>query len=261
MKILMIDIETSPAVTYVWDIFKPVIGVEQIITPTSLLCFSYAWFENGKMGKVQFVDAGGKLEGQAFVSMVRKAHELLSEADAVCHFNGESFDVPRLNAEFLRLRLPPPPPAHQIDLKKTWFKKFATVSSRLAFIGPYLKIGEKVKHEGWPLWIGCLSGDAACWRKMREYNIEDTVLLGKLYETLLAWIDNHPNMNLYDTGAQADDGKPCCTNCASTKLKSNGFRRAQTYTYRRIQCLTCGHWMRERLSTKLAGPVSKVRSL
>lgn len=250
MKILMLDIETSPAVVYCWALFKQDISVDQIITPTSVLSWAAKW--QGE-DKVMFGSANGKLEGRDFDKMIRGIHKLLGEADAVCHFNGKSFDIPRLNQEFLRLNLPPPPPIPNIDLKNVVMSKFSMTSSKLAFVGPYLKIGGKVKNAGWSLWIQCLKGNKAAWADMEKYNKQDVVLLEKLYDKVLPWIDQHPNMNHFVASE-----KGCCTNCGSIRLLSNGIRRATTYAYRRFQCQDCGKWMRERMALKLPDKI-KIR--
>jgi predicted RNA-binding Zn-ribbon protein involved in translation (DUF1610 family) len=177
--------------------------------------------------------------------MIVDAHELLSEADAVCHYNGASFDIPRLNAEFLKMGLPPTPKIPQIDLKTVVMNKFGFVSSKLAFIGPELEIGEKVKNSGWDLWRGCLNGDPKCWKEMETYNKQDVKLLERLYNKLLPWIDNHPNMNLFVEGEN-----PVCPNCGGSKLTRRGIERATTYMYRRILCNDCGKWSRERIRDK-----------
>ncbi len=184
--------------------------------------------------------------------MMRGIHKLLSEADAVCHFNGNSFDIPRINTEFLRLGMAPPPPIPNIDLKKIVMSKFAFTSSKLAFVGPALELGEKVKHEGWDLWKGCLDGNKAAWATMKKYNMQDVALLERLYTKVLPWIDGHPNMNLF-----VKEEDPVCPNCGSKSLKSNGLRRATTYIYKRLQCLSCGKWCRARTRDKTE-PTAKV---
>ncbi len=176
MKLLMIDIETTPALVHVWSLFNQNISVDQVVKPTSVLCFAAKWYGDDKV----MFHAAVHQDGPAFKAMIKAAHKLLSEADAVCHFNGTTFDIPRLNTEFLKLGMAPPPPIPQIDLKKVVMTKFAMTSSKLAFVGPFLQIGAKVSHEGWPLWTGCMDGDTASWRKMEEYNRQDVVLLEKL---------------------------------------------------------------------------------
>lgn len=248
-KILYVDIETAPLVAYAWSTKNVDISLDQIIRPTSLLCFGYAFDDD----TVDVIHSRGKLDGPAFKQMVKKAHEVLSEADFVVHFNGTTFDVPRLNTEFIRLGLPPPPPFAQVDLKKVVMGKFAFTSSKLAFVGPALELGEKVKNDGWPLWDGCLKGDAESWRKMIDYNIQDVLLLRDLYQTVLPWIDNHPNLNLWVEGES-----PVCPNCGSAKLVRRGIQRGATLVYRRYNCSSCGKWSRGRTREKTE-PVAVVR--
>lgn len=245
-KILLIDVETRPGKAYVWQLHKQTISVDQIIEGTSLLCFAAKWYGKDKV----YFEKSIKPCGNEFDRVIVRAHALLSEADATITFNGKFFDIPRLNQEFARLGLGPTPPIQHIDLKEVISKKFSLLSNKLAFAGPYFEIGEKIKNEGWPLWIGCMEGNKESWRKMREYNINDVTMMEPFYKKLLPWIDGHPNMNLF-----AGSTKPLCTNCGSDKLLSNGLRRAATYVYRRLQCLNCGKWNKERKALKGSAPV------
>jgi DNA polymerase III epsilon subunit-like protein len=240
-KLLYLDIETSPANVLVWGLFNQNISIDQVLKPTSVLCWAAKWH-----GKKEVMYASSKeQEGPVFNEMIRGIHKLLCEADAVCHYNGKSFDIPRLNQEFLRLKLAPPPTIPQIDLKQVVMSKFSMTSSKLAFVGPYLDIGDKVKHSGWDLWIKCLAGDAAAWKTMRTYNCQDVVLLEKLYNRVLPWIDAHPNQNLY-----SDSEEHVCPNCASEKLQRRGYRMASTRQYIRYQCMSCGRWSKSRTAER-----------
>ena len=247
MNILHLDLETTPAKALVWALFKQTISVDQILEPTSVLCFAAKW--NGDK-EVQFYKSQ-KQEGPAFERMIKKAHELLSQADAVSTFNGVSFDIPRLNTEFVKLGLPPPPPFANIDLKTIVMKKFAMTSSKLAFVGPYLKLGAKVRHEGWDLWKDCMRGDPKAWQIMQAYNIMDVILLEKLYNRVLPWIDNHPNRNLF-----VDSEEPVCTNCGKATLQKRGEAVTTTQRYTRYACTTCGRWCRGRNALKPKRPVA-----
>lgn len=243
MKLLHIDIETRPILAYVWRLFgNDSISVDQIKDPTALLCFSAKWH-----GEKDIMYHSAKNVGtQEYRRMVKKAHDLLSEADAVCHYNGTTFDVPRLNQEFLLQDLPPPAPFQQVDLKRVVSGKFDFTSSKLAFIGPILDCGGKLKNEGWALWRGCLDGDARSWEKMEEYNRQDVVLLEKVYNKLLPWIDQHPNMNMF-----SDLGRPVCPNCGEATLQSRGVYRTVTQEYSRFSCTNCGRWSRARKASKM----------
>lgn len=231
----MLDIETTPALVYTWGLFNQTISVDQIVRPTSVLCWAAKW-----RGEKKLMWRGSQ---KGFKGMIRRIHELLSEADAVCHYNGKSFDIPRLNQEFLLQGMKPTPPIPQIDLKEVVSRNFSMVSSKLAFVGPYLGLGEKVKHGGWDLWRGCLDGDAESWATMEEYNRQDVVLLEALYDKLLPWIEGHPNMGI---------GRDvvCCPNCGGTSLNRRGFTKSRTFSYVKYQCKDCGKWCQARRTDK-----------
>src|SRR6185312_9194312 len=108
--------------------------------------------------------------------MIRRAWKLLNEADAVVHYNGKRFDVPRLQREFLKLDMAPPAPFAQIDLLATARRKFSFDSNKLERVADELGIGRKEEHEGFRLWIKCLDGDVNAWERMRRYNVKDVKL-------------------------------------------------------------------------------------
>lgn len=244
LKLLHLDIETRPAKVYVWSTWKPHIDVDQILEPTSVLCFGAMW-DHDETRTVIYKKAQ-KVDSLEFRDMIKTIHKLLCEADAVCHFNGIAFDMPMLNQEFARLKLGPTPPIPQIDLKRALNDNFRLVSNRLKFAGPYFGVGAKVEHEGWPLWIKCLEGNQDAWARMKAYNIGDVVLMPDLYKVLLPWLKQHPNLNLYAD----DDGKKRCTHCASERVEQRGWRKTSVSTYPRYYCKDCQHWSRGRVAVK-----------
>lgn len=169
-------------------------------------------------------------------SMVQQIWELMDEADAVVTYNGNRFDRPTLNKEFLLQGLSPPAPSKQIDLYQVVKKHFRFPSSKLAYVSEQLGIGSKTQHEGHSLWVKCLAGDEAAWKTMEKYNKQDVVLLEKLYDKLLPWITSHPNMNLY--------GGEGCTNCGSANLQKRGFATTATGRFQRYHCQDCGTYPR-----------------
>lgn len=236
-KILAIDIETKPATAYIWRCYDENIGYEQILEPGGMICFAAKWVGEPE---VFFYSDWTHSHGE----MVRAAHELLSEADAVIHFNGDKFDLPKLHGEFLLEGMTAPPRPTSIDLVKT-VRKMGFVMNRLAFIGPLLKIGAKVKHEGFELWAKVLEGDEKARAKMEKYNRQDTVLTEKLYLKIRPFIYNHPHMG--------ESGPQECGACGSNRLHSRGYRRTKTFKIQRLQCQTCGSWQdgrREKIKTE-----------
>ena len=225
-KILVLDIETKPTVAYIWKTFKENIGADQILEPGGMISFAAKWVGESE---TFFYSDWTHSHGE----MVHALHDLLNEADAVVTYNGDAFDLPIIQGEFLLEGKTPPAPVTSIDVIKT-VRKFRFVSSRLMFIGPLLKVGQKVKHEGFELWANVLNGDEKAQAKMEKYNIQDVVLLEKVYKKIKPYIKNHPNMNNHAGGA--------CGACGSTHVHSRGVRRTKYFRIQRLQCQSCGSW-------------------
>lgn len=227
MKILHLDIETAPNVCYTWGLFNQNISINQIVESGYTLCWAAKWH-----GEREVIFRSVYEHGMA--QMIADMHELLCEADAVCHYNGTKFDMPILNKEFKLQQLPPPDPYHQIDLLQTARKRFKFTSNKLDYVAQQLGLGGKVQHKGMDLWRECMAGNQSSWRTMKRYNIQDVRLLEKLYTDLLPWIQGHPNHALY-----ADTDRPVCPNCGSTHVIKKGVETTKTMQYQRYRCGDC----------------------
>lgn len=180
-------------------------------------------------------------------------HKLLEEADAVVHYHGTKFDIPVLNREFLLHGLKPPAPYKQIDLLKTTRNQFKFASNRLDYVCESLGLGSKHKHEGHTLWIKCMAGDKKAWKEMEEYNVNDVLLLEKLYDRIKPWIKNHANYSIYVD-------KVVCPNCGSNSFQRRGFSYTSAQRYRRFVCKSCGNWFRSG-KAEAKGPEEKAVNL
>jgi hypothetical protein len=178
-------------------------------------------------------------------TMLKSIHALMDEADAIIHYNGNRFDIPMLNKEFLEAGMPPPSPAKHIDLLTTAKRQFRFVSNKLDYIAQRLGLGKKTAHEGHELWLKVMNNDRKAWKTMEEYNKNDVVLLEKVYDKFKAWIKSHPNHNAYSANT-------CCPNCGSRKLHSRGTQVSLSKVYQRFQCQGCGSWSRAVKSEKVA---------
>lgn len=230
-RILSLDIETSPIVAHAWGLRNQNVGINQIIERPRTMCFSAKFLDERKVTFYSEFAHGPDV-------MFHAAHALLDRADVVLHYNGDRFDLPRLNTEFILMGLTPPAPYKSIDLYKIIRRNFAFPSNKLAYISEQLGLTGKVKHEGHGLWIKCLAGDPKAWAKMKKYNVQDVRLLEELYELLLPWISGHPHIGLY-TG-ETD----CCTNCGSADLERRGFALTGVGRFQRYRCRGCGTWTR-----------------
>lgn len=226
-KILHLDIETAPTLAYVWNLFDENISVDQIVRPSRMTCWSAKWHGESKV----FFDAEWCHKDRA--TFIESIHDILTVADAVVTYNGDRFDLPKLMGEFAVTGLHSPGPITSIDLYKT-VKKLGFQSGKLAFVGPHLGIGEKVKHEGFRLWAGIEAGDEKARRKMERYNKQDARLLERLYNRIRPFITNHPYLH--------NDSKHNCPACGSSHVQRSGVRRTKAFIINRLHCMDCGSW-------------------
>jgi DNA polymerase elongation subunit (family B) len=228
MKILLLDIETSPNTAHVWGLWQQNVSINQLMESSYVLCYAAKWLDNED---VQF-DSVYQSKPK---KMLKGIHGLLNEADAVVHYNGTKFDIPTLNKEFLLHSYNPPSPYKQIDLLRVVRSQFRFPSNKLDYVAQRLGLGQKHAHEGHDLWVKCMNGDKDAWKRMQDYNVQDVVLLESLYHTLLPWIKNHPNQNLYSETT-------VCPTCGSHSVQKRGQAVSLSGTYQRYQCRDCGSW-------------------
>lgn len=226
-KVLLLDIETRPAKAFIWRAYgEQNIGVDQIIDGGGTICVGAKWLGDKECQLFSDWDHGHE-------EMLKQIHEMMSYADAVVTYNGDKFDLPKLQGEFLLAGLPPTPPATSIDCVKA-VRKFGFFVNRLAYIGPLLEVGKKMEHEGFPLWIKVMEGDTAAQNRMGKYCKQDVNLLEKLYLRIRPFVLNHPHLG--KVGAHE------CGACGSTHVQSRGSRRTKAFKIQRLQCVDCGSW-------------------
>lgn len=231
MKILYIDIETAPNTAHVWDLWNVNVSLAQLRESSRMLSFAAKW--DGER-KVHFLS-----EWKDGAYMIDVAHEMLTEADVLCHYNGTRFDIPHLYREFVLADLDPPAPFQEIDLLKVVKSRFQFPSNKLEYVANALLGEGKVKHSGHDLWVRVMAGDAKARREFEEYNKKDVILLEELYYRILSWIPSHPHRGLY-----LDAISDLCSNCGSGDLRREGYSYTTIGKFQRYQCRACGTWSR-----------------
>ena len=224
-KILVCDIEWAPANAYVWRMYDENISPDQLIDSGGLLCFCARW-----VGSKEVIFRSEWEHGKHEMAMVLR--ELLDIADAVVTYNGNRYDLPKIRGHLMLEGLPPFAPPTSIDLIKT-VKSMGFVMNKLAYIGPLLGAGLKMKHEGFQLWRSVLEGDAKAQARMQRYCIQDVNVTLALYKKVLPYITDHPHLG---------DNKNECGACGSNHMQFRGFRRTKFFKVRRMQCQECGGW-------------------
>lgn len=241
MKILTLDIETSPHAGYFWGLWQQNIGLNMLGEPTRMLSWAAKWY-----GDKEVLYANEFSHGTE--DMVKAVYELVNEADVIVGYNSINFDMKHLNREFIEQGLLPPTPYQNIDLFFVVKKNFKFPSNKLDYVAGVLLNRHKLSHAGFQLWLDCMAGKASAWKKMMDYNIEDVLITEELYDHLKGWITNHPNHALY----VEDQDNLVCRNCGSTHIHSKGgeFTSTGVFAYQRYKCVDCGANLRGRKAIK-----------
>ena len=241
-RVILLDIETSPNVGYIWGKYEQNVIAYQ----SEWQLLSMAWKLLGEkkvhcISRPQFKDKTDKMIAEA-------AWDILATADVVIAHNGARFDIPKLRAKFIEHNLPPLPPLKVIDTRKIARSQFMFNSNSLNDLAATLKLGAKAQTGGFDTWLGCMNGDKKAWKRMIEYNIQDVVLLERVYERLAAWYPNHPNLTLY--AAATTVGRPVCPVCSSDNVQRRGYNVMKTRRNARLHCQDCRHWFSAALKVK-----------
>lgn len=165
-------------------------------------------------------------------AIVQDLWQILNDADVIIAHNGDKFDIPKINARLVAHELPPPKPFQTVDTCKLARKYFRFDSNKLDDIAHYLGLGRKLPTN-FALWRGCMQGDEAAWKQMKQYNRQDIILLEKVYFKLRAWANNHPNVN---------QGEQACPKCGSKHTVKQGYKYTLLRKKQQYQCRACHGW-------------------
>ena len=239
-RILVFDIETTPMLSWHWRCFKENISPVQIVKFTRVLCWAAKWLDNDC---VMFDST--QRDGEDDKRCCKTLWKLCNDADILVAHNGRAFDMGTLRARWLAHYQEPPAPSRWVDTLRVARGRFRFPSNRLDGIARYLGLGSKLGHEGFQLWLDCMTGDKAAWSTMEEYNINDVLLDEEVYLKIRAWDSQHPNVSLL-----YGDGQDRCVVCGGRNFKAlnqKAYTAASEFDARR--CVTCKTVMRSRKRT------------
>lgn len=234
-RIAFYDLENAPSLGWYYDRWKEgnIVADEQ---DWFMLSFAWQWQGESKVHCKALCDYPSYQKNKTDDSnLVKDLWKLFDEADVLIAHNGDRFDRRKSNSRFLGCDLPPPSPYRTIDTLKASRRQFMQGSNSLASLGEFLKLGGKIPTTGWHLWRACIDGDPKAWEKLKRYNKRDVTLLKSVYERLLPWIPNHPDL-------RAISLKTGCPSCQSKRVQCRGFNYSQTQKTQKMQCLDCRRW-------------------
>lgn len=241
-KILLLDIETAPALVYTWGLFDQNIGLNQIVHDGYMLSWAAKWLGDARIMSDSVFNhtKSFKADPRDDKSIAFSIWKLMDEADIIVAHNGDQFDIKWLNTVFLKNGLPPISSYKSVDTLREAKNNFKFLSNKLEFLVKKLGVGEKMGNEGFTLWTRCMEGDKKAWDIMVKYNKQDVLVLEKLYLQLRPFIKRHPNLALY-----ADGTNLICTSCGGSEVRKKGYAYTQNNKFQRFICLACGKNIRD----------------
>ena len=226
-RILTVDIETAPAIVMAWGLYDQNIATSQIVEPSRVLCFAAKWYDKKRiMFASEFHDGREQFLEQAW--------DLFDEADVVVTYNGQRFDVPHLQREWMLLGWGPPSPWHDVDLYKVFKSRAKFMSNKLAYITESLGLDTKLETGGQSLWNRVLANETQAWSEFRAYNKQDVAITELLFRQVLPWVKG-PHLGLLSGDSSA------CYACGGTALTPSGMVFTKVRAYSKLLC-ECGAW-------------------
>lgn len=231
-KILLLDIETSPLITYTWGLFDQNIGLNQVKEHTYILSWSAKFLGQDK---VYYMDNRNAKHFSNDKKIVQGLVDLINKSDYIVGHNLKRFDIKKINYRCIVNNIKRPKPVEQIDTLIIAKRNFAFDSNKLEHLAKILKAKNKkmTKREfaGFDLWLECMSGNKKAWNEMRLYNIQDTITLEDVFNKLQPWAKEANFMHLVDN---------IQCSCGSESFEKKGVRRTLTGLYQRYKCKNCG---------------------
>jgi DNA polymerase elongation subunit (family B)/predicted RNA-binding Zn-ribbon protein involved in translation (DUF1610 family) len=207
-RILLLDLETSPILAYVWGRWKQNVYQAQVVQESFILTYSCKWLGEDEIIYGYLSPSEVKLEND--FRIVHELRDIIDSADMVVAHNGIQFDFPIINTRCVYHRIAPPSNYRPIDTLRIARNKFRFSSNKLNDLCEYLGIGVKEDNGGFNTWVGYLNGEMESIQKMVTYNIKDVDLLEKLYLRLRPFDNSHPNVQIYQKDDVIIMSCPCC---------------------------------------------------
>lgn len=234
VKVLILDIETSPILAHVWQLWDNNVALNQIVEDWSILSWSAKWLHSDK---IMYMDTRNETNPRDDKNILQGLWNLMDESDIIIGQNSKSFDIPKINARFLEHSMPKPSSFRQIDTMRLAKKHFKFTSNKLEYMSKKFLTGiQKSDHKKFPghsLWSECLKGNVEAFEEMEAYNVTDILTTEALYHRLKSW-DSSLNFNVYHDAFHHQ-----CS-CGSVSFKRHGFVFTNTGKFKRHICTKCG---------------------
>lgn len=241
-NIIILDIETSPSLSYHWQRYDVNIMQDQVVSESFILTYSVKFLGNDNV-ICGFLEPD-EVDEENDYRLVKELFDILNDVDVVIAHNGKQFDLKYINTRLIYHGFPPPTPYRVIDTLQIARRNFRFPSNKLNDLCVYMGIGGKIETGGFKLWRGYLRGNEDAIETMIEYNMQDVLILEEVYLKLRAWDNGLVNHNIFSES----DVCPCC---GSNSFENTGkFLYTSVNLYETFRCRECGRIFKNRSKVK-----------
>lgn len=248
-RVLLLDIETTPEISFTWGRWKQHISQVQVIEHPYILTWACRWMDTGETVSRKLTDYPGFAAGQKCDrALTTELWQLLQEADIVVAHNGDKFDIPWVQARAIKYGLPPLNPTKFVDTLKVAKSLIRVPSYSLDSLTQYYDLRPKLGNAGFSLWRSCMEGSTQAFLDMETYNRGDLDALEDLYLLFRPYMKAHPNAALYFSDAVSR-----CSRCGSVDVhEQEALYHTSLSSFGTVRCAACGavHRTRKNVRTK-----------
>lgn len=250
-KILLFDIETSTIRAALARPGDQKVIPDQIEAGFYVTSWAGKWLYQKEVFGATCTPAEAKKRNDKRI--MGELHKVLKRADFAIHYNGNKFDIKKINWRFLIHNLPPNTNYGSLDLYKKMKEVFGADSLALDYVMKELGYNGKHHHDG-AQWRDASNGDADALKARYEYNLNDVWMLEDLYPRVRGWFKTHPNwgafFDMYQTAEDRKEGDVRCPRgCRNGIISRHRFTlKYQTpagYFYEVGTCPVCGCFVRK----------------
>lgn len=237
-KVLVLDIETSPLLVYVWNLKDQFVGLNQMVQDWHIMAWSAKWLGE-PASSIRYYDLRNLKPGND-LPILKPLWRLLNRADIVLTQNGKAFDAKKINARFMLHGMKPPLPFKHLDTYLIAKNAASFTSHSLEYLSErFCTKYKKLSHSNFPgltLWRECLKGNKKAWDEMKTYNIHDVLATEEFYEKIKAWAPESAPKRFPRL-----KGSITCEICGEDgRMTRRGTTFKASLKYQRWQCQTCG---------------------
>lgn len=242
-RIAFWDIETSHIFSAHYGMWNININKDNILHDWFIVCGAWKFRGEKKIHSVSLLDDMELFDKNSFdirelhindYHVVKVLYEFLQNVDILVHHNGDKFDMKKFNARAIYHGFKPLGKIQMVDTLKVARKHFSITSNSLDYLCTFFGIEGKLSNvRGTALNASLCKPDAI--KAYEKYNRRDIwPSLENLYNKLLPYIDNHPNMNLFLDGE-------VCHKCGSRDVSEDEtLEYTRTTVKIRYRCDKCG---------------------